>query len=509
MTSMSQDRGKRVALNSIFSLSSWLAPVVLSFFVTPLVLKRLGNDAFGIYVVVLGFVAYSFTFGVGRAAAKYVAEFNAAGDRALLKNAVTNAFWLSVLLGVAGAVIIGVLAPVIVDDVLRIGGEYRSLAIFALVVGGASIPFTMAGQVFQGVLQGAHLFGRQALLTNLLWILINVGNLILVVCGFGVAAMFVWNLTVSALMAAAYGIAARQQVPEATLGSSPGGEMLRPVFRYSSSVFLYQIFGNLLLLFERGWITQKFGVGEATYYIVPMTLTLYMHGFIASIAAAAFPVFNELLADRSRLLALYERSTKAVLGLTVYFSVSLIATGDSFLRLWIDPGFAERSYPLLVVHTLTFGLIAAMVITWQINEAFHSARFNAYLTFVWALIAVPAMIFSVESLGILGVALSRLAGVVVTVPVIFYSEKRFLGSIRGAYWLKLAGRIGLAAAAMGGIERVLLGRTGASWPSFISVTLIGTAVYILVLYLTRVLGADEMALIRAFTGGRRDQVQNA
>ncbi len=66
--------------SAFFGFISWLLPLGLTFYATPLVVRRLGVEEYGLYALVLGFVSYSFTFSIGRAVTKYVAEFRATGE---------------------------------------------------------------------------------------------------------------------------------------------------------------------------------------------------------------------------------------------------------------------------------------------------------------------------------------------------------------------------------------------------------------------------------------------
>ena len=60
--------------------STWFLPLGLSFFATPIIVKALGDEDYGIYALVLGFIGYSFNFGIGRAITKYIAEYRASGE---------------------------------------------------------------------------------------------------------------------------------------------------------------------------------------------------------------------------------------------------------------------------------------------------------------------------------------------------------------------------------------------------------------------------------------------
>jgi hypothetical protein len=72
------------------------------------------------------------------------------------------------------------------------------------------------------------------------------------------------------------------------------------VIWFSAPVVGYQIVANVVLLFERGWITAKLGSEALTYYVVPMTPGILLHGFAFSAMITLFPVVErELTIARS------------------------------------------------------------------------------------------------------------------------------------------------------------------------------------------------------------------
>ena len=97
-----QNKSGRLILNSIYSLLAWLLPVTLGLLVTPFLLKRLGVEAYGVYLVILGFIGYSFTFSVSKAVAKFVAEFGVTGETRKINSAITASFFLSLAMGILG-----------------------------------------------------------------------------------------------------------------------------------------------------------------------------------------------------------------------------------------------------------------------------------------------------------------------------------------------------------------------------------------------------------------------
>lgn len=503
-----QDKKARLVLNSVFSLLSWLTPLILGILFTPLILARLGHDAFGVYLVILGFISYSFPFNIGRTITKYVAEFHASGETSKLNDAVSSGFWLSLVIGLIGSVMIALLAPWLVTDVLRVAPSYSRAAELALMLGGFSIPALLLGQVFQNVLQGVHKFGKVSLLTNLNSLFLYAGNVILVLGGFGVVSLLAWNLAVSVINLCASFAFARSLDHAYVPGIKVTGAMFKAIASYGFGVFSYQVFGLILLTFERGWLLREFGAAESAYYLLPMTLAIYIHSLVGSLLLAVFPAINELLSDRERLIKLYQKATKVVVTATSLAVANAICSGKYFLIVWVGYEFTANAYTNLVFHSLSFGMIALMIVIWQINEANRATRINAFQVFIWGAVAIPLMVLTSPIWSSEGVAASRLAGVLVTIPILFYCEKRFLGSVFWKFWLKLHAEVGLSVAALAVVQLLIYSYLEPSWITLAIGGIAGTAAFGVAAMITGLIAADEKALLMQFIRRRSNMIDN-
>jgi hypothetical protein len=271
--------------------------------------------------------------------------------------------------------------------------------------------------------------------------------------------------------------------------------IVKLVFAYGTGIIGYQIFGNILLIFERSWITRNLGAENLTYYVVPMSLAIYLHGLIGSLILVVLPAFSELRAEKELLLNLYLKATKIIFVLTVFLAVNLICASRVFLKIWISQDFSEKTHQILIVHVATFGLIALLSVMWQLAEGLGRPRYNALTSFVWLAIAVPLMIFSVEHWQNLGVATSRLIGVSVTFPFIFYGEKLFFGAIQWRFWRKLTLTVVPAAGLTAFAEYQIYQRFDADLYTLFGAGTAGAIIYGLVLWKGNLFESEEILAV--------------
>lgn len=478
--------------NSILGLLSWLLPIVPTLIATPIVLDALGAERYGLLVVLIGFISYFFTTAIGKVAAKYVAEYKASGEEEKLSAVVSATLVLGVGLTLVGAAVTIFFAERIVTDILKVEPALVYEAVNGLYIAIATIVAIVIGQTFQLVLQGLHRFDRYLILANLSSLSYSLGSIVIVKLSYGVLALLVWNFATWAIVVFVSYLIAKKELPSLRLTLAIPAEIYRTVAAYALSIIAYQAFGNVLLLFERAWIMNRFGGEAMAFYAIPMSLAMYVHLFVASLVLAMFPRVNEMLGDPEAVARLYRRVTKVVLAIAGFSFASAVASGPLFLTVWLGDAESARSSPILTVHTLTFSILAVATVSWQVAEGFRSAWLNALATFAWMSIGIGLMIVLSSTMAAQGVAVGRLLGVLVFIPAILFVESRFLGGFFWRFWTLSLGRVALAGVAACGIELLVIGSFPQSWGAFFAAGFAGIAVFALLLLATRYFDRSEM-----------------
>jgi len=486
----------RLVKNALFSSISWFLPMVLTVLGTPIMVKGLGYEQYGLYSLILGFIGYSFTFGIGRVVTKYVSEYKSLNRTDEISEIISTTFWFTLFISLIGCFLIIGFAKVIVRDLLQVGSQFEITAIYGLYTASGSIGFMMVGQVFQAVLQGIHRFDKVSTLITINGFLLTIGNIVWVIWGGGLSGILIWNLFVAAINCILYFVTAKVYLPEFKIRPVFKKETVKLILNYSSGLLSYQIFSNIILIFERSWITRTLGAENLTYYVVPMTMALYLHAFISTVILVIFPVFSELQNQPQKLRQLYQRATKIVF-LSIAFAVlTIIWSRNLFLGIWINQEFAEKSSLILMFHTLSFSIYGLLIVIWQLAEGFGKPRFNARISFIWLILSIPLMIFLSIDYGIIGVAVSRFAANFVTLPFIFIGEKHFLGEINWDFWKNFGLKISVVIILTSILEIIVFNHLNASWITLILGGILGFVGFVLAVIVTKLLTTDEIGLLK-------------
>lgn len=493
---MTQTTSKSIFKNVLYGFSTWILPLGLSFFATPIIVRALGNEDYGIYALILGFIGYSFNFNIGRAITKYIAEFRSKGENEKINDVIFATLLLNIVVGVLGVVTICLLANWLVIDIFQIEKNAQIKTIQAFYIASAIIFVTMLNQVFNSILQGLQRFDAFSKIYNLNSFSIIIGNIILALSGFGLIALLIWNLAVLSSVCIILLYTTKRLLPNLKFSLTFNKQILGLILKFSAGTIGYQILSNSLLLFERGWVIRQFDEEGLTYYVVPLILAIYIHSFISSFLLVIFPLASELDSDREKLKKLYLKATKIVCLLVVFIGTTLIVESKMFLSVWMGNDFAENSWQILILHTITFSLVAIQIVSWQTTEGLGYPGYNCFIFIFCLVIGVFGMIYLTKDYGAIGVAIGRLAGFATIFLSVFYVEKWFFKKVQTFFWLKIIWILGVSAIFAAIVEWYLIQNFEAGWLSLILVTICGGLVYLTVLFLLGFIDQDDKDLLK-------------
>lgn len=121
--------------NTLAQSSSILAGYVLSFLLAPIMISRLGLDAFGIWAVTGAFATYAglLDLGIGRSLSRFIAEYDVSGDEHSIHQAVGLGVLAVGLVGLLAAAAAALTAPFVSDQLGVIDTDEMRIVMLASV----------------------------------------------------------------------------------------------------------------------------------------------------------------------------------------------------------------------------------------------------------------------------------------------------------------------------------------------------------------------------------------
>jgi O-antigen/teichoic acid export membrane protein len=142
--------------------SSWFAlgvNVLVGVFLSPFILHRLGDDAFGLWILIFSVTGYYglFDLGIRSSIVRYVAKYSATDEHEELNRLVNTAMFSYTGIGIV-AMLITLIATYFVDSLFRIPVEFLVTARWLLFMVGTSVSLGFPLGVFSGILEGLQRF---------------------------------------------------------------------------------------------------------------------------------------------------------------------------------------------------------------------------------------------------------------------------------------------------------------------------------------------------------------
>jgi len=443
-TAMTVHRHSRSITENVlwnFFGQGWL--FVLAFLATPFIVRRLGVDLYGIYVligIIIDYFAF-LQFGVGTAAVKYVAEYLARGD----EERILKTFWTGMMthfvMGVLGMLLISAASEILVDRLFHIAPDSRDTAVTVLRIGSVGFVISMILGVAAGAVRAAGRFDLLNRLSILLGTLQIAAAVILLQQGLQLVEVVLSNVIIQFVGLALYGHHVARLFP--FLGRprwdwKAFGELIR----FGSFVTVSGIVGPILTNVEKLFITSLRSVSALAYYAVPFSLMNRLSVLPSAFSAVLFPAFSAMQGTNNvaAIRDLYLRSTLYLLLLYSAPLMFFLFFGGPFLSLWIGADFAERSTGVLVILGIA-GLVNAVAYpAATVLQGLGKPQWPALFHLAETIVYLPAGYLLIGEYGIVGAAAAWLLRVFMDTVLLHGAALHLLGESAWKWCAELCSR---------------------------------------------------------------------
>jgi len=412
---------KNIALNT--AAQGYL--FLLSFFTTPLLLTRLGEEKYGIWGLTIALVnQFSiFDLGLNLALAQKIATFKNSPSRLkpYLKTALISYLFFAIL----GGTTLFLLSPFLAKKVFHLSPSVISL--FRITACNISLYFlTIYTDAF---FQGWERFDLYNLKTIIVGTSNTLGAALLLLLGFDLPQILLLY-TISllfTLMVAAFIIVGILKINplEGTFSSATLRKMINlGIFKFSGNLAEQVNFH-----FPKFVIAHSVGINQLPLFTLPLALVQKTGIFLSQIYLATLPRIARLAKKRKRrkIATIFWQGELFVLLTMLPFLLGGVCLGKKFLAWWLkNPSFAARSAPLLSLLTVAYFLRAFSTIPVAIVEGLGNTRLPSFFVIgkMLATLALAPWIISKE--GVTGAGWLILGLTSFTLPLFLVVSLRFL-----------------------------------------------------------------------------------
>ncbi len=390
--------------------SSWLKLAVqlaVGFVLSPFILHKLGDAAFGIWVLIFSLTAYysMFDFGILAAVPRYVARFLALRDQDALTRFVNTSLAACSALGLTVLLVTGIGVHYL-GAVFKIPADFLGTGRILFLLVGADVALGFPLGVFSCVLEGYQSFEW----LNLTYICASLlrGLLIFLVLSLG------GGLRAIALVAVALNLLRHLGCAQIVFRTTPlqlgvkyvDKSMLRELTGFGAVFFVMTIAENLRFQSDAIVIGAFLSSTAITYYSIGSKLAEYPTSIVNSLTHVFTPMTShyEASGDQEGLRRVFIAGNRACALVIFPLCALLIVLGKPIITVWVGAKYLS-SYPVLLVLMVSKTLFLAQSSSTRMLVGLGRLRL---LTLVIALDGAANLVLSIVLLrhwGIIGVAL--------------------------------------------------------------------------------------------------------
>lgn len=415
--------------------SSWFAlgiNVLVGIFLSPFILHRLGDEAFGLWILVFSLTGYYglFDLGIRSSIVRYVAKYSATNEREDLYRLVNTAMF-----GYTGIGIVTMTATLIMTYYVhsifpKIPAGFVPTARWLLLMVGTSVSLGFPMGVFSGILEGLQRFYLLNL-TNTCSTLLR-ALLIVVALRHGRGLLTVAFITISLplLGQVVNATAVFRHLPLSFGPHYVSRSSIRRIASYSGTTFLIIVAQRLRFKTDALVIAKFVSAAAVTYFTIGSRLVDYAAETVSSLAQLFVPMSSESQAkgDLEGLRKILVLGNRACAFIIFPITALLTILGKSIIEVWVGPQYVAASYPVLLILVFPVTLMLAQAASGRTLWGMAKHRTWAYVALAEGAANLILSIILVRRYGIVGDAIGT--ALPLTCSMIFFLPRhlcRLLG----------------------------------------------------------------------------------
>ncbi|MGA2645227.1 MAG: polysaccharide biosynthesis C-terminal domain-containing protein [Candidatus Sulfotelmatobacter sp.] len=424
--------------------ASWLSlgvNILVGIFLSPFILHRLGNLAYGAWVLAFSVTGYYglFDLGIRSSIIRYVSTYTATGDMdGLCKLINTGLTAYSVIGGLAMVAALVVSASV--DTLFRIPADFVPTARWLFLMVGGSVALGFPSGMFAGILEGMNRF-YVTNLTNLVSTLLRAVLIVLALThGYGLLTVAFITVSLPLIASGVRAAIVLRLLPLRFSWKYVDRSAFHEISRYSSVSLIIMVAYKLRFKTDEIVISTLLSVSAVTFFSNGDRLVDYAGDVVSSLAQIFLPMSgqSDATGNREQLRKIFILGNRACAFVIFPISATLIILGKSVITAWVGARYVVASYPVMLILLIPSTFFLAQSASSRILYGMARHRILAWITSMEGIANLILSVVLIRRYGILGDALGT--AIPLTCTALFFYPRHLcrLLDVRLATFLRQA-----------------------------------------------------------------------
>jgi O-antigen/teichoic acid export membrane protein len=417
----------KVVKGSLWTLLSQIVPLVATLVSTPITIRLLGNEGYGV-LILIGLIPMYISFadlGMSVASTRFGSAAYGSGDR----EGESSVVWTAAAIAFCSTVFI--VAPIFMfaGDVVRAMNVPAELAYEGMVaLRFALVAFVVGvlGNIFNTPQLARLRMDFNALIGGGSRVLLSIATPIALLLGGGLIGATIVGLLITVLTLLAHFIVSARLLSELRRPTISRVVIL-PIIKFGLGLFISGIAVALIVNLEKIMLPRLVSVEALAFYSVAFTFANMTSMFGISMVQTLVPAFSQLTtSDRSQEFnALFARGVRLNLMWVPMAVMFLFVIAGPFFEVWAGEDFGR--YSTVPFYILLGGLLFNLVayVPYSAVTAFGRSDVLAKLYWAELLLFTGITFLLISRFGIIGAALSWSLRVIADAIAVIWLCKRF------------------------------------------------------------------------------------
>jgi O-antigen/teichoic acid export membrane protein len=400
--------------------SNWVAlavNVLVGIFLSPFILHRLGDSAFGIWVLIFSITGYYglFDLGIRSSVVRYVSKARATGDLNYASKVISTSLFSYTCIG-AFAFMITALVSLYVNRFFHIDPAFETQTRWLLLMVGTAVSLGFPLGVASGVLEGLQKFDVLGW-TNIASTLLRAALIVLALHrGYGLLVAAFITVTLPLLTSVVRTAVAARLLPVPLGMKYVDRATVREMAGYSGTMMIMIVSARLRFKSDSIIIGTFLSSVAITYFNIGSRIVDYAGEVVESLAQTLVPMASHAhaLGDIDRLRKIFVAGNRFCAFTIFPICAILIILGRSVIEAWVGERYVAQSYPVLLILLISTTLMLAQAASGRVLMGMSRHRTWAIVMFIEGVVNVVLSVLLVRPYGIMGDAIGTAAPLAAT-----------------------------------------------------------------------------------------------
>ncbi len=348
---------KSLAINTGSNVTLYAFKLVLTFLMSPILVRNLGNHDYGVWDLIIVSIGYMgiLDLGIRPSVSRFTSYYQAKNDYDSLLDVFSTSLFYMFLLGL-GSLLIFVCVGFQWADQIAESQASSTRYKWLLFVVGIQVLIVFPGQVTESVLEGFHKFYVKNNVTIVISVVSNILIYNLITKDNALILLAIVSMVEAAIKYTVFYVmlGLNRERPVFFTPVRVKLSVLRDALSFGVKSFVSGAALTLQQTASSIIITAIAGVNKIIYFSIPSRLMDFAWSLLSVLSQACMPYFAKLHGESKdeETREIYFVLSKYIYAIAVILCIGLLMVGDDFLAIWMGDEYAIKGRIILTCTTI-------------------------------------------------------------------------------------------------------------------------------------------------------------